>query len=917
MSLDSHNSSSPTGLPSSTFRLPCLGPALRAYFSNGWAFLIPYLLTYLLYAWRKWPANPAGTTRVQTSAVSDQLLLIHGPSSLVPCLLYVYWALHALNLALAALALRSWWSKAKRQELSAKCETSENEALSADRKIDDGAPLGSSLLALRRSAAAVAPWLLLTLIFSLPGVYLEWPSDPWEHLRRITEWATHPLVANHSAGYKSFYFFAYSWVSWLSPAHLLSWLNVYYVGVCLLLAWQYYLLAKAVGLDRRWAFFSVIVNVLTFGNVCFSFYRYYALASTIFAQIGAVALTRIALEYAKSIGRSDGRQSTVDGSAEQPRVSGENQESRALPRRFWKAIPPFCARSALYSLLATRYSLLRSAAAGAVLLLLIAFNHIQGIGIAGLGFAAVIIWRLIEWKRPIILWLGAIAVVLSIATVLWWPRQPQVDSYFRPGGWLNVWYGFNLFAWPSPAADRMMQILGLFGLLNLVAAVILIRRNHIVGWLTLTPVLALSLPFVAIPFANSIATGIIVYHRMFFAIPCALAFIGCIDRQHTRWPFWTNIKAQKQCFLIVTVAAAVAILLSPQGPYHERSWNALSVTPADLQLNTITNGATSIAAKTQIHRNRRLIDTPQLASILNIIEPRSFPFEPRLIGTAMTESFTKATALALLGGNSINPQRKTLTEDPLAANPSAWMVINGTGDDFVAIYDFPTIHSALQTPPGVPLHVFTSKLLLIDQTQQYQIEISLRQSAGPTTISYLAVAWYDARGNLLKSNSPAPSGAGKPTGWNNGFYSYFGIAGEQTPREWTTYWKSFGPGSNASIPSTAKFVRLGALLNYGAAPAAIVQLTNVRLWQKSKRNPIADGIRSINDRDFILVPSATSLTTYASQTALATHHWPPNQVGADLAAGPQMTAAGRSASARLIGGDSSTFQLYKTPNVVH
>ena len=39
-----------------------VGPAshrqLVAYFRSGWAFLIPYLAAYLLYAWLKWPVNP-------------------------------------------------------------------------------------------------------------------------------------------------------------------------------------------------------------------------------------------------------------------------------------------------------------------------------------------------------------------------------------------------------------------------------------------------------------------------------------------------------------------------------------------------------------------------------------------------------------------------------------------------------------------------------------------------------------------------------------------------------------------------------------------------------------------------------------------------------------------------------------------
>ena len=98
---------------------------LVAYFRSGWAFLIPYLAAYLLYAWLKWPVNPvaAGSSPVDggqlavsaigalpstvppsTGTPSAAYSLL---STGVPCLLH--WFLHALHLVLGALALRAWW----------------------------------------------------------------------------------------------------------------------------------------------------------------------------------------------------------------------------------------------------------------------------------------------------------------------------------------------------------------------------------------------------------------------------------------------------------------------------------------------------------------------------------------------------------------------------------------------------------------------------------------------------------------------------------------------------------------------------------------------------------------------------------------------------------------------------------------
>ena len=86
------------------------GAMLQNYFRSGWAFLIPYLAAYLLYAWLKWPVNPVAAG---SSTVGGGQLAVSAigalPSTGVPCLLHVYWFLHALHLVLGALALRAWW----------------------------------------------------------------------------------------------------------------------------------------------------------------------------------------------------------------------------------------------------------------------------------------------------------------------------------------------------------------------------------------------------------------------------------------------------------------------------------------------------------------------------------------------------------------------------------------------------------------------------------------------------------------------------------------------------------------------------------------------------------------------------------------------------------------------------------------
>ncbi|MEI6051700.1 MAG: hypothetical protein WCQ44_03260, partial [Opitutaceae bacterium] len=115
----SHNTGMPDFRPFSRLVSLCSpgsksGAMLRDYFRSGWAFLIPYLAAYLLYAWLKWPVNPAsggdGLVKVMSESAGALPSTAHSLLSTgVPCLLHVYWTLHAIHLMLGAIALRAWW----------------------------------------------------------------------------------------------------------------------------------------------------------------------------------------------------------------------------------------------------------------------------------------------------------------------------------------------------------------------------------------------------------------------------------------------------------------------------------------------------------------------------------------------------------------------------------------------------------------------------------------------------------------------------------------------------------------------------------------------------------------------------------------------------------------------------------------
>lgn len=547
---------------------------LLSYFRSGWAFLIPYLAAYLLYTWLRWPVNPVDG----------------GQWTVTPCLLHVYWLFHALHLLLGAVALRAWWRGSGATVTGATNDRNKT-AVGATSSQPPTVPLRRDRLL--STGYRLLPWILLGLLFWIPGVYMEWPADPWQHFARVNEWSWHDLVTQHMYWKKSGSFLAYSLIGRITPPLLqLKWFDLYYTACCLLLCWQYYRLARALGLGARLAMLFVGLQAVLMGNNIFGFYRYYGMSTTLFAQLGTVALIRIALEYFSS-----------------PRIT--RTDTKNSPR------------NDTYSLLATRYSLLRSVGAALALLPLIAFNHVQGLGLAALGVAAVVVWRLIAWRRSMIGWLALLAVALSVATILWYPRHAYLDSLYQPRGWLTPWYGFNLLAPSSPAWERTFQILGLPGLINLVAGLILLRRNHVAGWLTVMPFLLLSLPCVAIPFASVLAADksmidgyILVFHRMLFAIPAGLALVALLgeaqaktgDRRReagnwerevtpgslpaARYPLLATILPSPFLLLVVTLLLLTTL---PAGrPYYGRLYNTLLVPADDVRLAPVVAALTPL-----------------------------------------------------------------------------------------------------------------------------------------------------------------------------------------------------------------------------------------------------------------------------------------------------------------------------------
>ena len=584
---------------------------LRAYFYSGWTFLIPYLAAYLFYARMKWPVNPASGGEGLVKGISESAGALPSTahsllSTGVPCLLHVYWALHAIHVVLAIFAIRAWWRR-DGEERGATSEAPEPGILPPP-----------TVHRLPETVHRLLPWIFLGLLFYIPGVYFEFPADPWAHYARINEWSWLQAVTEHSTWTKSSYFMAYSLIGHITPLlSQLKWFDGYYSGCCLLLCWQYFRLSRATGLGERSSMIFVLLQSFLLGNNAFGFYRYYGTSSSLFAQLGAIALVRVVLEA----------------------LSPRGEQSAQFAHRPLRCLASCC-----------------------LLLALIAFNHLQGLGIAGLGIAAVVVWRLIEWRRTMIWWLAAGAITLSIFAIQWFPRQIALDEVYRPQGWLTGWYSFNLFEPSSPALERAGAILGLSGLINLIGGLFLTRRNCIAGWLTLMPVVALSLPFIAIPFSNAFASlenaEILVFQRLLFAIPAGLALCtfgagvltwGPTVKRKESLPIsqsahpWESPSSARHLIihipaLIALAALGVLVIAPANGPSFNRMYNAMMSLPIDMGMQTTLVAANAFfAIEAASDRNPQIITTRGLGYVLGATGVKNVVNLDRLVPTTSAQ----------------------------------------------------------------------------------------------------------------------------------------------------------------------------------------------------------------------------------------------------------------------------------------
>jgi hypothetical protein len=524
-----------------------------------------------------------------------------------------------------------------------------------------------------------------------------------------------------------------------------------------------------------------------------------------------------------------------------------------------------------------------------------------------------------------IVWLAFAAIILSAATVLWFPCNPALDEIYLPQGWLTAWYGFNLFSASSPAFDRSLQILGIFGVINLILGLwLIVRCNHIVGWLTLMPVFVFALPCFALPFTNALAArsteDIEVYHRMLLAVPMGLAFITCMRgalglspkepngetsdqtlsgaAAHAQWPTMSASRFLRKLLVASGPTAVLAgVVLLPAGkPSYNRFWQSIQITPEDLTLRQETALVSPKERPPMEPTETLTISHPIVSEVSAVFQPDPF-FKPLRMADVTASTAALNQALELL--QAVAPHFAPLLSHQLTPNPSLLLLCNRVlkqpgarliakptstnipwitlGGDIPRQEQLLSQRQTISNSTGKISYPFNPELIPISRFHRYRVECLIRQSGSTEATNYLAIAWYDHNGKLLESNLASPLGAGNPPGWNNGTFSYFGLIGRPAPDAWARYTFAFGVGETAAIPPNASFLRIGALLNFNGKPNANVSLTDVRLLE----TPLPSNM-------LLLTPNALELYSSYSPAAFLSGHWSPQKVPASFVGSAEM-----------------------------
>src|SRR3989338_1469445 len=119
-------------------------------------------------------------------------------------------------------------------------------------------------------------WGLLLLAFLVPGAFLEYPTDVWAHLHRMSSFDPMLTVSESETPWKFSYFWGWTFLSLVPMTLKRYFIDAYSPFWQMLLAIQLYRFARALGQNRSLSYLQVVGFFTLFGSNVFTF-RYYAL----------------------------------------------------------------------------------------------------------------------------------------------------------------------------------------------------------------------------------------------------------------------------------------------------------------------------------------------------------------------------------------------------------------------------------------------------------------------------------------------------------------------------------------------------------------------------------------------------------------------------------------------------------------
>jgi hypothetical protein len=366
----------------------------------------------------------------------------------------------------------------------------------------------------------------LTAVFLLPGASLEFPGDPWEHLRRLNAWPVDALVRSSPFAHRFAYFWGFTWLTAVDFAHRRLVLDLYSAFWQLLVAFQVFRLARRLGFSPFWSRLQVLGVLAFFGNGEFSFLRYYALSSTPLAHVAYLTAAIALLDLLEGHGR-------------------------------------------------------RPLATLALSSILIVLNHVQEllllIVFAGTALLLHGYKRSSPERRRALVMAGGLAFVAGLVggrLVMQHAGLLGVDPqrFYYP--FVSRFATFRLW---DPSLDYF-RTMGVVGLAGLFLATAFHRRHPLVAALTVAPFVLLSFPPLTLAFAY--AASIRSTYRLLFLLPGTFMLIAALEATSrlVRRP----LQAREWALATLVMASLLWAALRPAPPTYGKLQFQLQRTPPDL-----------------------------------------------------------------------------------------------------------------------------------------------------------------------------------------------------------------------------------------------------------------------------------------------------------------------------------------------